>query len=402
MTDQSSSSSATPDPRVRRAVIVTLLFGLAGLAWLTWWFVAGRYVVTTNDAYVTGNMIPVDDQTPGTIRRVLVRTTEHVGSGQPLAILQGDRARLRLQHAQAQLASTVRGVRRAFAEVARLKAQLMARRTELRRRRADLRRFERALPSGAVTAIRAQDAALAVRAATARVAATRAALRAASAAVRGTTLLSNPLVRRAASRLELADILWQRRIIRAPVSGYVAERYAYPNAIVHPGERLFTIVPLDDLWVVANVKETRMADVRPGQRVQLTSDYYGDTVRYEGRVLGLLPGAGGVFSILPPENATGNYIHIVERVPVRIALSERALERHPLRPGLSMNIRIDLRTRGRSVLTPLTRTPVHDDRTAILTGQRTKAQALAAAIIAANSGQTTAASLKQQSVQETP
>ena len=209
-------------------------------------------------------------------------------------------ARLHLLHAQAQLASTVRAVRRAFADVTRLKAELTARRAQLLRRRADLSRFEHALPSGAVAAIQVQDARLALRAATAQVAATHAALRAATAVVSGTTVRNNPLVRNAVSTLELADIFWQRRIIRAPVSGYVANRRAYPGTIVHRGEPLFTIVPLDDLWVVANVKETRMTDVRPGQHVQLTSDYYGDTVRYPGRVLGLLPGAGSVFSILPP------------------------------------------------------------------------------------------------------
>ncbi len=385
MNDKSAFAAGAGDRRVRRATLITAAAAVIGLGALAWHYEAARLAVTTNDAYVDANIIPVDDQTPGTIYRVLVRNTEFVRAGQIMAVVQADAAQLRLLHAEAQLGVTVRGVRRTFAEVSRLRAEYAADLTILRKDQADLRRYEKALPSGATSAIRVQDERAFVREAAARLTATAAALRAARALVAHTTLATNPRVRAAATAVELADILWMRRIIRAPVSGYVASRRAYPDAVVHPGERLFSVIPLHALWVVANVKETEMARVRPGEAVKLTSDYWGRGVTYHGRVLGLLPGAGSAFSILPPDDATGNYIHIVERVPVRIALPDRALRAHPLRPGLSMTVRIRVQSSGRSVLHPLTRTPRRDDRTPIAHGERHAARALAASLIAANS-----------------
>ncbi|MHB1804901.1 MAG: efflux RND transporter periplasmic adaptor subunit, partial [Acidithiobacillus ferrooxidans] len=220
---------------------------------------------------------------------------------------------------------------------------------------------------------------------TAQVAAAQAALKGTQAIIAGTSLQTNPLVRQAAAQFEQADIQWQRRVVRAPVSGYVAERTVYPGLMVHPDQRLFSVVPLNDLWVVANVKETAMRHVHPGQSVHLTSDYYGGDVRYHGEVLGLLPGAGSAFGILPPENATGNYIHIVERVPVRIALSAAELAQYPLRPGLSMVAGIHwTRSQKHSVLKPLTTTPVRGYQTAIYNRELRHARQRAAAVIRDN------------------
>ena len=155
--------------------------------------------------------------------------------------------------------------------------------------------------------------------------------------------------------------------------------------MVHPDQHLFSVVPLNDLWVVANVKETAMRHVRPGQNVQLTSYYYGGDVHYHGKVLGLLPGAGSAFSILPPENATGNYIHIVERVPVRIALPAAELAQHPLRPGLSMVAEIHWTlSQKHSVLKALTTTPIRGYQTHIYQGELRHARQRAAAIIRDN------------------
>ncbi|MDA8390503.1 MAG: HlyD family secretion protein [Gammaproteobacteria bacterium] len=385
MTDQPVRAALATDRRTQRAARITVAAVVVALGGLAWWYETTRPIVTTNDAYVEGNIVPVDDQTSGTIRQVLVRNTEFVHAGQVMAVVQADRAQLRLLHAEAHLGAVVRRVRHAFAEVNRLHAERIADLAILYKDEADLARYEKALPSGAIAPIRVEDARAAVREAAARVAAAVAALKAARALVAHTTLATNPRVREAAATVELADILWARRIIRAPLSGYVASRRAYPDAMVHPGERLFSVIPLHELWVVANIKETEMAHVRPGEPVHLISDYWGGRVTYQGRVLGLMPGAGSAFSVLPPDNATGNYIHIVERVPVRIALPDQALRRHPLRPGLSMTVRIDLRSRGNSVLHPLTRTPRRDDRTHIARGERRAARALAASLIAANS-----------------
>ena len=380
-----SCSPFQPEKRTRMLMLVTLIFVLAGLIWTAWWFWRGQYRIETNDAYVSGNITPVNGQTAGTISKVLVENTEFVNAGQVMATLQANHSQLALQQAGAHLAATVRQVRKDFAKVTALQQTVSAKNAELHKLNTDLIRYKQSLPSGAVSAIRIEDTQNEIAAATAQVAAAQAALKGTQAIVAGTTLQTNPLVRQAAAQFEQADIQWQRRVVRAPISGYVAERAAYPGLMVHPGQRLFSVVPLNDLWVVANVKETAMRHVRPGQSVQLTSDYYGGDVHYHGKVLALLPGAGSAFSILPPENATGNYIHIVERVPVRIALPAAELAQHPLRPGLSMVAEIHWTpSQKHSVLKALTTTPVRGYQTAIYSGELRRAQQHAAAIIGDN------------------
>ena len=374
-----------PERRLRHIVTIVALLLVAALTWAAWWFFHGRFRVVTNDAYVTGNIVPVEDQVPGTISKVLVENTEFVHAGQVMAILQGDQSRLQRLRAEAHLGAEVRRVRRAFAVVTRLRHIVASKNVELKQSQDDLRRFVASFPSGAISAIRVQDTQRKIQALQAQVAAEQAALAGAEAIVARTTLSANPLVRQAAAQVETADVRWQRRIIRAPISGFVAERAAYPGIRAHPGQHLFSVVPLNDVWVVANVKETDMKGVQPGQSVALTSYYYGHAVHYHGIVQGLLPGAGSAFSILPPENATGNYIHIVERVPVRITLSPKELAAHPLRPGLSMVAEIHLNAHPHSVLRPLTRTPIQGYQTTIYEHELARAKACAARIIRANS-----------------
>ncbi len=385
MTRTAGTRPLSPEARRRRVLLFLTLFLLfATLVWAGWWWFAGRLSVTTSDAYVQGNIIPVQNQTPGTLRRVLGEDTEYVHAGQVLAVLQGSRAWLRLQHREAALGAVVREVRRDFARVRQLRHEEAAQAAKVQKLAADLRQYRKSLPSGAVPRLRVVNVRQNLRATRAGLAATRAALQGAAALVSGTTVPGNPLVRQAAAAVESADIQWQRCRIRAPVSGYLTRRSAYPGRVVHPGQKLFSLVPLGHLWVVANVRETDMARVRPGQPVTLTSAYYGRDVRYHGVVEGLAPGAGSAFSILPPENSTGNYIHIVERVPVRISLPRRELRTHPLRPGLSMEVRIRLRPVRRSVLQPLTATPVRDYVTEIHARELRTARKLAAAIVRAN------------------
>jgi len=370
----------------RNFIVFALVLILLALAWGVWWFLVGSQRVRTNDAYVQGNIVPVQAQTEGTIRRVYVENTEYVHAGQLLASVQGDRSYLALKASEAALGRTVRELRREFAEVERLQHSLDAQKAEYAKLGDNLARYRKAQAGDAVAGIRITDTQADMRALRAQMGATRAEQAAALALVGNTTVSDNPLVRAAVARVERAYLAWARRDLRAPVSGYVAERHAYPGLRVHPGQQLFSVVPLDTLWVVANVKETEMAQVHPGDPVRLTSYYYGDSVVYHGVVEGLVPGAGSAFSILPPQNATGNYIHIVERVPVRISLPAKALERHPLRPGLSMVARIDIDARRtHSVLAPLTKTPVQGYATAIYTREMRQAQQLAQRIIEQNS-----------------
>lgn len=364
---------------------VVLLLLAAG--WGIWWMLVGSQRIRTNDAYVQGNIVPVQAQTEATVRRVYVEDTEYVHAGALLASVQGDRSYLALKASEAALGRTVRELRREFAEVQRLQHSLDAQKAEYAKLGKNLSRYRKAQAGGAVATIRITDTQADMRVLQAQMGATRAKLAAALALVGNTNLNDNPLVRAAVTRVEGAYLSWARRDLRAPVSGYVAQRHAYPGLRIHPGQQLFSIVPLHGLWVVANVKETEMAQVRPGDPVRLTSYYYGDSVVYRGVVEGLVPGAGSAFSILPPENATGNYIHIVERVPLRISLPAKALAKHPLRPGLSMVARIDIAGKGkRSVLAPLTKTPVEGYETGIYRRELQKARQLAQKIIAQNAG----------------
>jgi membrane fusion protein (multidrug efflux system) len=316
-----------------------------------------------------------------------VENTEYVRAGTILASLQGDRSLLALQASEAALGRTVRQLRQEFAAVQETQAKLRAQQAQLTKLRDDLQRYRGAQASGAVATIQIANTVQDVNALQAEIAATAAKLQAAQALVGGTTLQNNPQVRAVVAELERRYIDWARRDLRAPISGFVAQRSAYPGLMIHPGERLFTIVPLDDLWVVANVKETEMDQLRPGQPVRLESYYYGDRVIFHGTVQGLLPGAGSAFAVLPPENATGNYIHIVERVPIRISLRPAELRRHPLRPGLSMiaRIAIDDNKEAKTVLQPITTTPNRGYHTKIYTGELLQAQQLAQKIIAKNS-----------------
>jgi Multidrug resistance efflux pump len=377
--DESVAQRRWPVAAIGFVAVVALL---AAGGW--WW--GGQQRVTTDDAYVEGNRVPVTMLTDGVIERVVVEDTQYVHAGQALLVLQADRSRLRLNRAEARLGVAVREVRRQFAQVRVLHRRRDAARATLHRLQADLERYEKAVGDGAVSAKRLQDGRLQVAEARAKLHAASAASAAAEAAVSGTSVTDNPQVRAARAEVERRDLDWQRRVLRAPVSGFVARRTAYPGRAVHSGQTLFEVVPLDDLWVVANVKETLMRSVRPGQRVRLTSDYYGSSVQFEGRVEGLLPGAGSAFSVLPPENATGNYIHIVERVPVRISLAAADLRRHPLRPGLSMQIAIDTTAAGPAsgLLQPLTTVPAHGYQTAIYRQQRQHARRLARAVIERN------------------
>ena len=384
----SNDSANNPLQRSRRnlGILVLVLLLLGGL-WLLWWVLVGSQRIESNDAYVTGNIAPVPAQVDGTVRRVFVQNTQYVHAGELLAALQGDRSTLAMQAKAAALGWTVRQLRQEFAQVPVVQHRIQAQQATLHKLQDNLQRYLQAQASGSVAAIQISDTQQDILSVKARIATLQARLRAARALVAKTELANNPQVQAAATAFELSYVQWLRRDIRAPISGYIAQRAVQAGQMVQGGERLFSIVPLQPLWVVANIKETEMAQVRPGDPVTLHSYYYGGSVRYHGRVEGLLPGAGSAFSILPPENATGNYIHIVERVPVRISLPAKELERHPLRPGLSMVVQIQIHGHsGRSVLQPLTRTSAKGYETTLYQQELQQARQAAQRIIVQNAG----------------
>jgi len=340
-----------PNPRRRLALIaLTAVFILAGATAAGWWWLDGRWHTSTDDAYVQGNLVQLTPQIAGIVIRINADDTALVREGDPVVVLDDADTRSALDEAKAGLAQAVRRVRQLYANTGALRANVELRRAEWRRAREDLQRRTglpdaRALADEDLKHAQAQfeSAAAALRAAEQQLAASE-------ALVSRTTVATHPDVKQAAAKLRESYLAAQRSSVLAPVTGYVAKRSVQLGEQVAPGAPLLAIVPLADVWVDANFKETQLEYVRIGQPATLTSDLYGGAVTYHGTVIGLGPGTGSAFALLPPQNATGNWIKIVQRLPVRIRLDPQELAAHPLRVGLSMNASIDTHDRSGPVL----------------------------------------------------
>lgn len=338
--------------RLTQIVIVLALLGTA------YWWLALRNHQSTDDAYVAGNVIPVSSQIAGNVRTVLVDEHQMVKAGDLLLSLDDNDARLALARAEADLAQAVRQTRqlisvsgKADAVVTQREADLSRAQAEVARSSGDLARREAAAKEQAIAQEDVQHARDAVTAAKAQLEAASAALgaareeqKASRALVLSDSAEKQPAVARAAAAVREAWLTLSRTEIRAPIAGQVARRSAQPGARVQPGSPLLAIAALDSLWVDANFKEVQLQDLRIGQPVTVHADQYGDDVTYHGKVAGLAAGTGSVFSLLPAQNATGNWIKVVQRVPVRIALDPAELHQHPLQVGLSMTATIDTRS----------------------------------------------------------
>lgn len=367
-----------------RLLLATVIAALAGLIYLLyWWNVASRFVVT-NDAYIIGNQAPLKAQTSGTIVDVRVDNTQYVRQGDVLVRLDGLQAQVALERAEANLADSVRQIETAFSQADMLRQKLAGKEAVLNRSRKDLARYRSVAGDGAVSAQQIEDSEFQVSEQEAEVRQIRAELGGAEALIRNTSPADNPKVLQAVAALKQAYLDNARQQIVAPVSGFVAKRSIQPGEQVRPETPLLAIVPLDYLWVEANFLENELANVQPGQPVEITVDLYGSSVVYHGEVQGLGAGTGSVFGLLPPDNATGNYIHIVERVPVRVGLRAEELKAKPLRPGLSAVVRIDTGRPGRSVLEPLTTTPATAYKTDVYDYQLDGAETLIKKIIDEN------------------
>lgn len=371
--------SATPNGKRRRVLLLlSLLFSTTAFCVGGYWFVHGRWRVTTDNAYVGGNVVQITPQVSGTVVSVLADDTDLVEQGQPLVRLDPADAQVQLQLAQANLADAVRSVRGLYANdsqsqalVAQRTADFDRAQTEVERTEAEVRRaqeeysrrqalfHQKYIAEETLQSARtALDAAIAQRdGARATVEQARAAIRqareqriGAEVLVDNTSVETHPRVVAAAAKVKEAYLELTRATIVAPVRGYVAKRSVQVGARVAPGAALMAVIPLGQLWVDANFKESELENVRIGQPVELIADLYGSDVKYLGRVVGLAPGTGGAFALLPAQNATGNWIKIVQRVPVRIALDPSALAEHPLRVGLSMRVTVDTHQRDGAML----------------------------------------------------
>jgi membrane fusion protein, multidrug efflux system len=390
--DANDSGMAAKDPAKRRRVllIVASAFILAGLIWFLLWLFVFSTRVKTDNAYVGGNQVAISAQVPGTVVAILADDTQHVDAGQMLVKLDSTDADTRLQQARSALAQAVRSVRQQTSSAGSADAQVVNARLALKKAEADLKRRLPLIAAQAESPEIVQHMRDGVDQAQAAVSAAESQSAAAHAAVEGTDVAQNPVVLQARANFRAAWVAAQRNAIYAPVSGYVAERSVQLGNSVAAGQQLMTVVPLHDLWIDANFKESQLRHIRIGQPVTVTSDLYGSDAEYRGKVIGLGAGTGSVFSLLPAQNATGNWIKVVQRVPVRIALDNQALDKHPLRIGLSADVTVDIRDDKGSVLAntpaqqPVAQTTVYDQ-------MASKADAEADRIISANLPHTAAA-----------
>jgi membrane fusion protein, multidrug efflux system len=342
----SSNDGALRNTRKRWLVIVLGAFALIALGYGSYWAIALRNTQSTDDAYVSGNVVQITPQVAGTVVGIAADDTQFVTAGQTLVQLDPADARIALEQADAKLAKTVRDVRGLFATTAQLDATVGMRNADVARATQDLERRERLASAGAVSGEELQHARDALTSAKAALTASQQELAANQARTDRTTVASHPDVLAAAAQVHDAYLDVARTQLPAPVSGYVAKRSVQLGQRVAPGAPLMAIVPLDQVWVDANFKEPQLAAMRVGQPVTLKADLYGGKIRYHGTVAGFGAGTGSAFSLLPAQNATGNWIKIVQRVPVRIALDPHELSEHPLQIGLSMQVDVDTHQRN--------------------------------------------------------
>ena len=342
-TAPSPAARLLPDRRRRWLVALGAVIALIALVWLGWWLLYARLYESTDDAYVAGDMVNVMSQVSGTVVSIGADETDLVEAGQELVRLDATDARIALQDAEQQLARTVRQTRTVFATRDQLRAVADQRRADLARAQSDFNRRKNLAASGAVSGEELGHAQDALKAARDALIAAEKNLAASSALVGRTGVADNPDVRAAATQVERAWLALVRTSVHAPVTGYVARRTVQLGERISPGAPLIAIVPLGRLWLEANFREGQLRRMRIGQAASVVADLYGGHVTYHGRIAGLGMGTGSAFALLPAQNATGNWIKVVQRVPVRIELEPRELAAHPLRIGLSTVVTVDLR-----------------------------------------------------------
>jgi membrane fusion protein, multidrug efflux system len=343
--------------RARRAGLLALgaAVVVGALSYGGYWFVDGRYFESTDDAYVDGDVVQITSEIPGTVISLNADDTQFVHAGQPLLELDPADAKIAVANVEADLARAVRQVRGLFAQSKELRAQIEQREQAERTADEDLQRRGGLLQDGAISAEELSHARDAVTTTRANVAAARQQLSQTVAQIDGTTIANHPQVLAAAAAVRNADLALHRTDLTSPVSGVIAKRAVEVGQRVAAGTPLLAVVPLENVWIDANFKEVQLQRMRSGQPVTVRTDIYGGGVTYHGRVVGIAAGSGSAFALLPAQNASGNWIKIVQRVPVRILLAADELKAHPLRVGLSTSVRVDLHDASGPILTSAVR-----------------------------------------------
>jgi membrane fusion protein (multidrug efflux system) len=347
-----AASAATPTTAKRRSILILIaaIFIALGVLWTAYWVLVLAKREQTDDAYVSGNKVAISPQVSGTVIAVLADDTQLVKAGQVLVRLDPVDAETNLSRTASALAQTVRQVRQEKATAEQYDSVIETRELELARSEADLVKREPLLAERAIAPEEVRHARESVQ--LARAALTQAVRQATSshALVDGTQVADNPAVLQAKAAYRDVWIAAQRNAVVAPVTGYVAERSVQVGQRIQAGQSLMMVIPLNTLWVDANFKEVQLRNLRIGQPARVRSDLYGGTYIFHGRVEGMSAGTGAAFSLLPAQNASGNWIKVVQRVPVRIQIEDGDLVNSPLRVGLSATVTVDTTNRGGPVL----------------------------------------------------
>ena len=395
-----SIDPAVPTNKRRTALtVIGSLVLLCLIGYFAYQALVGRHVEKTDNAYVNANIVQITPLVGGTVRAIHADDTDFVKAGQPLVSLDPADARVALDQAASQLAQTVREVRTLYANNGTFESQIKLReadaaraQSELARLQADVARRQPLLASGAVGREELEHAMALATSARSSVVAAQSAVQAArdqlganQVLTEGTDPAQHPNVLRAASRLRETYLGLQRAELLAPVDGWIARRSVQLGQRVAAGAPLMAVVGLQQVWVDANFKEGQVAKLRIGQSAKLVADVYGDKVEFDGKILGLSAGTGSAFALLPAQNATGNWIKVVQRVPVRIALDAKQVAEHPLRVGLSMEVAVNVQDQaGKSLVDTPRTTPVA--QTTVFDRADAAADAEVARIIKANLG----------------
>ncbi len=336
--------------RKNALIFLAIVFIVIGIAYAAYWFLVLRHFQETDDAYVAGNQVQVMAQVSGSVNKVWFDNTDYVKQGDVLVTLDKADAEQAFEKAQTALATSVRETHQLIINGKQYQATIELQKTALAQAEADLKRRE---PLGSANLIGREDlqhARDAVATAKAQLDVAVQQFNANQAMILNTSLENQPAVKQSAAALRDAWLALQRTEVVSPIDGFVSRRSVQVGSQITSSTPLLAVVPAKNLWVDANFKETQLADVRIGQAATVVSDIYGDSVEYHGRVVGLDMGTGSAFSLLPAQNATGNWIKVVQRLPVRIELDPAQLEKYPLRIGLSTLVKVDTQNKEGKVL----------------------------------------------------
>ncbi|MBA0200632.1 multidrug efflux MFS transporter periplasmic adaptor subunit EmrA [Pectobacterium carotovorum] len=371
--------------RKRVLSLLTFIFVVLGCAWLVYWFLVLRHHENTDDAYVAGNQIQIMAQVSGSVTHVNVDNTDFVKQGQVLVELDPTDAQQAFERAKTGLANSVRQTHQLIINSKQYQANIELRQTELNKAQSDLSRREALGSANAIGREEVQHARDAVATAKAALEVARQQYQANQAMILDTPLEKQPVIQQASVEMRDAWLALQRTKIVSPIDGYVSRRSVQIGARISSTSALMAVVPANHLWVDANFKETQLANMRIGQPATVIADIYGDDVVYQGKVVGLDMGTGSAFSLLPAQNATGNWIKVVQRLPVRIEIDPKQVAEHPLRIGLSALVNVDTANTEGSALAETSRTtPAYQSDA--LTLDLTPVNQEISAIIQANAG----------------